>query len=77
MQKKGRALNYIFLRQMQENIKTRTPAPKPVIADRINIVSTTTAVLSSYPFHLPHCGRHVPLLKKNGSLQVIGVELSG
>ena len=55
---------------MQDDIIAMIPDPSPTIADMITIVSTATAVLSSYCFHLPHCGKHVPLLKRKGSLQV-------
>ena len=62
---------------MQEKIRIRTADPSPTIADRIAIISTANDILSSYCFHIPHCGRHVPLLRKNWSLQILCVELAG
>ena len=61
--------------QMQENNKTRIPDLSPMTADRIANMSNASDISSSYCFHFPHCGTHVPLLNKNESVQNVRVEL--
>ena len=67
---------YIFFHQMQDNISTMIPHPSAKTAEMTIIASNATEALSSCCFHLPHWGRHVPLLQKNWSAHCICVQVA-
>ena len=54
---------------MHDAISTLLPNIRPDRAENIAIPSIMFDFSFEYCFHFSHCGRHVPLLMKNGSVQ--------